>query len=240
MPRVRTLKLVLALTTCLFGLFSPQSSFAGKLIDKSQDGYWLSLPKAFSPDQKNPVLVCLPGRGISAKQDINVWSFPANKAGFVVVDFDVNYDSIKSEKDIENLYERLVATVSSLSATYPIETDKIYIAGTSAGGMMSISLALRHPERFSAISVVSGGSLRFGAENYLKNAEGSLFYMLHGQNDKIVSIGKFYAAKQQLEKNGAVVQSKVISDGEHTLRSGFYNEMIDWLAKSKVHEQPTK
>ncbi len=57
--------------------------------------------------------------------------------------------------------------------------------------------------------------------------------MLHGQQDEKISIGKFYATKQQLEENGAVIKFKVIPDGRHTLRSGEYNGVIDWLAKAR-------
>lgn len=216
----------------VFSLLPSRDLYAGKVIDKSQDGYLLSVPKVIASGKKIPVLVCLPGLNVPAKQDINVWSFPANKVGFLVLNLDINYNLIKSDQNVEDLYQRMTTIINSLSVTYPINTDKIYIAGTSAGGMMTISLALRHPERFSAIGVVSGAEFRFGAENYLSKAKGGLFYMIHGRKDKIVSIGKFYATKQQLEENGALIEFKVVPEGGHTLRSGEYKEVVDALVKA--------
>ncbi len=64
--------------------------------------------------------------------------------------------------------------------------------------------------------------------------------MLHGQEDKMISIGKFYATKQQLEENGAVIQFKVVPEGAHTLRSGEYKWVLDGLAHSEKPALETK
>lgn len=212
---------------------SSNLSFKTGLIDRSERGYILSVPKAISPTSPSAFLICLPGWGISAKQDINNWAFCAAKNGLITVGIDINYNLIRSISDVDNLYSKISNILTSLAKEYPVLNSKVYLAGTSAGGMMSIALGLRYPNKFLAIGVVSGARLSFGAENNLKNAGGQRFYLVHGQKDKSIRINEFYSTKQKLERNGAVIQHKVIPEGEHTLSSGVYREAIDWLSKVK-------
>lgn len=217
---------------------SPQSdslslSFKTGLIDCSGKGYMLFIPKDISSTSPSTFLICLPGWGISAKQDINNWAFYAVKKGFIVVDLDMNYNAIGSNSDVDRLYLKISNILTSLVEEYPVLNNKVCIAGTSAGGMMSIALGLRYPNKFLAIGVVSGARLDFGAETNLKNARGQWFYIAHGLNDKSIHISEFYSTKEQLERNGAIVQYKVIPEGAHTLSSGVYQEVVDWLSKAK-------
>lgn len=204
--------------------------YAGKVIEHVQKGYCLGAPKPVLEGRAMPVLICLPGSGIEASNDINTWVFQANKRGFFVIDFDVNYSNIVSENDLKALYRKIQDAIANVSKEYNIDKNKIFIAGTSAGGMMAISLALYFPGSFKAIGVVSGARLKnFGAEARLKNAKGQLFYLYHGGNDKIVPINELYNSKKKLEKYKAVVESKVLEAGEHTLPQSCYKEMVDWL-----------
>jgi poly(3-hydroxybutyrate) depolymerase len=208
---------------------STQVSLRTGLLDYSDKGYMLFVPKSISSVSPASILICLPGWGIRAKQDIYNWAFVAGKRNFVVVDLDVDYNRIHSRE----LYPRIFNIIASLAQEYPINQDKIYIAGTSAGGIMSIALALRYPDKFVAVGVVSGGRLGFGARHYLKNAKGVHFYMVHGQRDRAISIGEFHSTKKQLVRNGAIIEFNVLPQGEHTLPSHAYREVVDWLSKAR-------
>jgi len=209
------------------------ASFKTGLLDRLNEGYMLYVPKDVSQNAPLPILICLPGSGISAKQDINNWAFYAAKQGFIVAGVDVNYNLIGSEGDVKGLYSRILQIIEAIAEEYPMQRNKIFIAGTSAGGMMSIALGLHYPDKFSAIGVVSGGRLGFGAEQDIRNAKGLWIYMIHGQQDKRIPVSEFFSTRAQLERNGAIIESKVIPAGEHTLSSACYKETIDWLSKVK-------
>lgn len=215
------------------GVGSLQVSFKTGLIDCSDKGYMLFVPKSISSASPAPFLICLPGWGISAKQDINNWAFSAGKKGFIIVDLDVDYNLVRTDYDVDRLHSKISDIIVSLAKQYPVLKDKLSIAGTSAGGMMSLALGLRYPSKFIAVGVVSGGRLNFGAENNLRNARGRWFYMAHGQKDKSVPIGEFNHTKKELEKNGAIVEYRIVPEGEHTLSSAVYKEVVDWLSKVK-------
>lgn len=212
---------------------SVQQSLNTGLIDRLNEAYMLYVPKSVSQNAPSPILICLPGWGISAKQDINNWAFYAAKKGFIVVGLDVNYNLIGSGADVEALYSKILHTIEVIAAEYPVQKDKIFIAGTSAGGMMSIALALHYPDKFTGIGVVSGGRLGFGAEQDVGNARGLWFYMIHGKLDKNIPASEFSSTEAQLEKNGAIIEGRVVPEGEHTLSSSAYQETVEWLSKVK-------
>lgn len=203
---------------------SPKSG----LLDYSDKGYMLFVPKDVL--SSSPILICLPGSEIRTKQDINNWAFKAGKNGFIVLGLDVDYKSINSLSDVEALYSKISAIVYLLTQEYHLNKDKLYLVGTSAGGMMSIALTLHYPKKFLATGVVSGGRLGFGSQKELRNAKGINFYMVHGERDESIPLGEFQSTRKQLEKNGAIIEHNVIVGGRHTLNSSSYKEVIDWLS----------
>ena len=202
---------------------------AAKIIEQPQEGYLLNAPRVISQDKALPVLVCLPGWGVKAKNDINLWAFPADKRGFLLIELDIDYAAINSQKQVEALFARIEKIIQQLASNYNIDKNKLFLAGTSAGAMMAISLALLYPGRFKAMGIISGARLGFGAGTRLKNAKGQLFYFYHGKKDKSIPIAEFYATQKKLRANGAIIEFKVIEEGEHTLPSGSYKEVVDLL-----------
>ena len=209
---------------------SVEPAFKTGLLDFSGKGYMVFVPKDIS--SSTPILICLPGWGIKTKQDINNWVFTAGKKGFAVLGLDLDYNYITSLSDVRDVYSKISGIVDLLAQEYHISKNKLYLAGTSAGGMMSISLALNYPGKFMAIGVVSGGRLGFGAQEKIKNARGSCFFMIHGDKDERIPIGEFQSTKRHLERNGAIIEYNIIPGGRHTLNSNAYKEVVNRLSDS--------
>jgi polyhydroxybutyrate depolymerase len=53
----------------------------------------------------------------------------------------------------------ILAMIADLEASYPVDPERIYLAGFSNGGMMSYRLACEHAELFAGIAVISGSLL---------------------------------------------------------------------------------
>lgn len=209
-----------------FAETTPGAKFG--LSDYSVKGYMTFVTKDISSSA--PILICLPGSTIQAKQDINNWAFTAGKRGFIVVGLDVDYTSILSFSDVEQVYSRMSSIIKSLAKEYRLKNNKLYLAGTSAGGMVSIALALHYPGKFAAVGVVSGGTLGFGAQEELRKAKGSHFYMVHGDKDERVPLKEFQSTVKLLEQNGAIIDYNIVPGGRHTLNSNVYNEVVSWIA----------
>lgn len=200
------------------------------MLDYSDKGYMLFVPGNISSLASTPILICLPGVGVKAKQDIDNWSSIAGKMGFVVLDLDIDYTRLTSFADVDAVYVRIMNIIGSLASEYPVSKDRLYITGTSAGGMLSISLGLRYPEKFKAIGVVSGAYLRFGASEELANAKGIRFYMVHGTKDEIVPIAAFYSTKDILGENGAIIKYSIFPNDGHPVNSRGFEKVLEWIS----------
>ncbi len=208
-------------------LFSVASANSGQLIDKTNSGYLVSLPYKDRGERNYPVLVSLPGWGVKSRLDRNFWVFGAEKKWFILINMDVDYEKMKSPQDFEGLFQRIIDAIGDLQKEdIPVDPNKIFLVGTSAGGMMTISLAFRHPERFVAFGVMSGADFRFDSYTNIEKAKGLYFYLAHGEKDEIVGIDKFFMTKQELEKNGAIISSQVYENGKHTLDSSAYRKVL--------------
>jgi len=227
-PKIIMVRRIFAVIFLL--LVFPSLSFAGKLIDVSPEGYILYLPGKLSAENKAPVLVCLPGFGMSAKSEMNNWVFPAETNGFIAVVLEIDYNKIRSEEDIKNLCKRITGIVRNICEKYPGNGKKIYLSGTSAGGMTSITLGLMFPEKFPVIGVVSGGRFGFNTRANLKNAGKCAFYMAHGAKDESIPISEFHVVRKELEKYSAKVKYEVFPDNAHVLPSRAYKDVLSWMA----------
>lgn len=193
--------------------------------------YLTVVPPGISKENPVPLLICLPAVGISIDEDLGHWVSPAAQNGLIVADIPADYRFITSEADVEALYERIVRVADELASRYPVDSQKIYLVGTSAGGMMAIAIGLRHPGIFAAVGVASGAHLNFGADQMLGNAKGLIFCLVHGTSDAIIPFELFEAARDALEKNGAVVRFSERQGEGHPVGPGGYAWLVRELMK---------
>lgn len=216
-------------TIFYMALMMTTPAYSGQLVDRSSHGYVAYLPKEKS-GVKWPILVAFPGWGVPARQDLDSWAFNSSRRGFILLDFDVDYRQIKTQEDARELFDRVHLAINHLTKDgYPLDSNEIYVAGNSAGGMIAISLALIYPDKFKAVGVVSGADLRFGAGSFLSNADSARFFLVHGAKDDIVTFDKFLRTKTELEKHGALVKTVVFELGDHNLNSAAYQQIIDYF-----------
>ncbi len=62
----------------------------------------------------------------------------------------------RSEAVVAGEAEILMAIVDHVCTVHPLRRDRVFAFGLSAGGAMAMTLALRHPERFTAVGTHSG------------------------------------------------------------------------------------
>ena len=199
------------------------------LFDYSAQGYTVFIPSNAFSLSFAPVLVCFPGAGVKSKEDLEHWSSMAEAKGIVVLDLDVDYNRIVSFADIDRLSGKITAIVDELARQYPINREKILLAGTSIGGMLAVSLGLRNPGKFAGVGIVSGALLRFGSETQLRNARGRHFYIVHGAKDDMIPIEIVSQTKQILEKNGALINYRIFAEDKHPVSPAGYIQIIEWM-----------
>src|SRR3989338_986669 len=187
------------------------------------------VPKAVIAGKKVPVLVCLPGRGVSAQEDIARWKEATHFSDVFLVDFNVDYLAIANDLGVRQLQFRIESLLKEMSKTYGVETQKVCIAGSSAGAVTALALVLRYPEKYDAAGLVSTGPVNFETEGYLANALDKRFYIAHGEADATVPLDEAVKVKDFLERGRAVVKFVAVPGGRHELPPGVYLALARWL-----------
>jgi len=122
--------------------------------------YYLYVPSDYDERRAWPLVVTLHGtHGFdSAHAQVKEWKYLAEKHGFLVL-----APSLSSPqgilpvarslrlKALETDERRVLAALAEVESRYRIDTRNVLITGFSAGGYPLYFIALRHPERFSAL-----------------------------------------------------------------------------------------
>ncbi|MBI2094554.1 MAG: hypothetical protein HYT89_00085 [Candidatus Omnitrophica bacterium] len=233
-PVVRGAMMRRRLTIACFiaGLFfwAPASAAAaGHEIFYAEHDCVVYVPAAVVAGKRAPVLVCLPGRGVSARQDIVRWRKAAGFTDVFLVDFNVDYLAIGNDLGVRKLQSRIENLLKEMSQSYAVQTQRVSIAGSSAGAVTALALALRYPERYDSAGLVSTGPVNFETEDYRTNAAGKRFYIAHGKEDPTVPLDEAVKVKEFLEGGRAVVTFVSVPGGGHELPPGVYRSLARWL-----------
>nr|NQU90143.1 prolyl oligopeptidase family serine peptidase [Bacteroidota bacterium] len=129
--------------------------------------------------------------------------------------------------DIEILREFL----EDIIATYPVDTNRIYLTGLSMGGFGAWEFALIYPHYFAAIVPVCGG----GNPNRVERLGKMPAWVFHGAKDDVVPISKSEEMVNALKKNGNPVEFTVYPDAGHDSWTETYSNPIlyKWLLEQK-------
>lgn len=203
------------------------SARAEIVIDRSREGYVLFVPDTHV---RRPLIVCLPGSGVQARSDLENWKSQARRHGFLLADVNFDYRRIPDGEAVENCQE-LIAFVVRASEKYGADPARLYIGGSSAGGMLAIALSLKFPGAYRGIGVLGGGRLREAwiSEADLKNARGQRYYLIRGATDDVVSSDDHQKTLERLVQNGALSDYILYPKAGHSLPVHAYEEVGGWF-----------
>lgn len=125
-------------------------------LDKHQQAVRLwAPPKATS--ELTPMFVYLHSWSWDYKQDNSIWQAEAVRRGWIFL-----HPNFRGRNDHPEACGSALARQDILDAvdyaqrTYKVDPERIYLAGTSGGGHMTMLMAGYHPDRFSAASAWVG------------------------------------------------------------------------------------
>ncbi len=131
----------------------------------SQRSYLLYLPDKLDPAARLPMLLVLHGRAGDADGMARLTDFGARaeRHGFIVAYPDAaqnhwNYlHGIPGAEDGPDDVDFLIALTAAIAEAYPIDPERIYVAGLSNGGYMAQRLACEARGPFAAFASVGAG-----------------------------------------------------------------------------------
>jgi predicted peptidase len=202
--------------------------------------YLLFLPKGYDAkaEKRWPMILFLHGAG---ERGTNVWKVavhgpPKNVAThpdfpFIVVSPQCPEHQVWS-KDV------LLALVDDITATYAVDTKRIYLTGLSMGGYGTWELALAHPEKFAAIVPICGGGQTISVLLVSPDKASALrtlgVWAFHGGKDPVVPLAESQRMVDALKKaNVEDVKLTVYPEAGHDSWTVTYNnpELYEWLLK---------
>lgn len=107
--------------------------------------------------QPTPMLVFLHSWSGDWRQDNAKWQREAVARGWIFLHPNFRGRNDHPEACGSPLARRdILDAIAWAEKNYPVDKERIYLAGTSGGGHMAMLMAARHPERFSAVSAWVG------------------------------------------------------------------------------------
>jgi predicted peptidase len=227
-------KIFLLLLTVTCTLSNAQIS---SIVGKTDYPFWVSLPKNYSSAQKTPILFFLHGRSLSGTDLNRVKRYGILKA-------------IEKGREIPAIVvapqlasgpwqaKKLLEVLDYIKQNYNIEEQQIYVCGMSLGGYGTLEFAGKYPEKITAAVAICGGGVLEDACNLSKIP----LWILHGDNDRIVSISeskKIVEAIKICNPKADVIFTK-ISGGTHSSVEQLFheNDIYDWLFKQIKTRNP--
>ncbi|MCA9303771.1 MAG: hypothetical protein KC996_06585 [Phycisphaerales bacterium] len=185
-------------------------------------------PDAFDPGVPSPFLVVLHGSGGTPEPLAELYKNIANELGMVLVvpaalrpwgdGFGWTYRD-ESEWMVLHLIDRL-------AESHHIDRGRVYLAGFSQGANVTLSVGLKHPDKFAGLFPVSG-HYEADAMPITDCANPPPVYLMVGARDPFVQT--FRDAVEPLEKAGFPVRLRILQGIAHEypkrpdpeLRKGF-------------------
>ena len=197
-------------------------------------GYVEYLPENFDKNKKYPLVIFLHGAG-ERGEDLDI----ASRHGFMkhVRESGREYPFIfvapqcPCGKYWGCYTESLLAFIDYVTASLPVDADRVYLTGLSMGGTGTWMLAMADPERFAAIAPICGSGIYWYGEA-LKSIPVMVY---HGDLDEIVPISNSLEMIKSVNRHGGNAEMKILYGVGHNAWDEAYagDELYTWLLSHK-------
>jgi len=138
-----------------------------------------------------------------------------NFKGFQWFDLAIEKEDIILEKSLV-AEEKLILFLDEVLNNFQLEPKNLALVGFSQGCMMSIHVGLKNKKKINCVIGYSGKVINQKHLSENINSKPKIFLM-HGENDTIVSPINLLEAKEYLKKNGINVKTKMFKNCEHRI-----------------------
>jgi hypothetical protein len=201
--------------------------------DNSLQPYGLRLPKHWTPDKPQPLVVFLHGKGDPRMtqfiSDLESRKGEALDNAYVLLPWGrgiMGYQGL-AEADV-------LEAMASAAQLFAFDVERTYLAGFSMGGAGAWSLALHHPEPWAAVAIASGGtwltSLGVGLG---RNAQALPIGVWHGDADGTVDVKEAHLMQEEMRSAKGDLTLHIIKGGGHAFGDSLHQTTTAWLFKHK-------
>ncbi len=131
--------------------------------------------------------------------------------------------------------------IDELVKPYDVDPSRVYLMGFSQGAILSLRIALTHPEKIAGAVIMSGRLLPVAADN--GEAPAALtdlpIFVVHGTLDTILPISSGRQINEYLKKTPVSLTYKEYAMG-HTVSQESLDDIAHWLTDSLNSSPPVK
>lgn len=230
--------------------------------DGSPQGFWVALPRDYSPAKKWPLVVFLHGYSPSISK-LSPWildevtlSNATNRGMIVVMPYGRrNSDFVQWGQD------DVLAVKRECSTIYSVDASRVYLTGTSMGGFGAYAVALHTPGQWAAVAPISGRTdfdlwfkmkreflpawkrLLFDADDprtLIDNARNTPFFTQHGALDRTVSVehSRLFAVDAARVQMPFEYMETPGAGHESTFQFPALGRAFEWLSEQPPRQTP--
>ncbi|HVN48498.1 MAG TPA: alpha/beta fold hydrolase [Bacteroidota bacterium] len=203
--------------------------------------FYKAAPKPSTQTELHPALILLHGRGTDENDLLGLASYFDPRFQIISVRapmqfpyggytwFDLNDLGNIDAGQLQQSYRQVLEVIDELPKKYSIDPSNIFLYGFSMGAMMSLVLALAHPEKIRG-AVVHSGLLpeNAGIDYRWQELQKTSFFIAHGTYDPVVPVELGSRANELLAKTQARLHYKEYPIG-HTISEESLNDTAEWL-----------
>jgi len=158
-----------------------------KFGSTSNAEYFVKTPAKYSTNKKYPVIMVFHGGYGTHKGSYENWRSPAMSAEYVVVYLQgtIVGGAYLRRFDSKNYSQQIQSTYSQVKQKYSIDTSRVVLCGPSAGGLISVQLAMKNVIPAKGLILAFPVKPRDLDSNYVKGmaANGIRAAIIAGEND---------------------------------------------------------
>lgn len=184
--------------------------------------YSVLAPQPQHSSDRFPLLFALHYAGGNSAEYLNLWKGEALRRKWIVVA--PNHPEGYSNQAFEvEIFDRIL---QALMQTYSVDTQRIYIVGTSIGALGAQWILMNRRDRLKgAIFITSANSRRLSEEEKLP--EGPPLLFVHGTRDDLFPI--LQREVSLLKAKGVHASLVTIPDAGHEHKAEWSEKIFDWM-----------
>ena len=196
-----------------------------QLADGSPASYVLFVPQNYDPELRWPLIVALHGAGGTGDRYIHTWVQHAQEHGYLVL-----APTSGRRGWVAGGGEQIVlGAIADVRESFNIDTNRLFVDGTSAGAHAAWMYALRSPGMFAGM-VSRSGAVDQLTTLLLPNAHNTAIYIMHGLKDKITPLDNIKKVRQALMRLGCDVEFRLDTKSGHSTFSDQTPAIVEWMA----------
>lgn len=202
----------------------PAPGLSSLVLSAGRDGV-LYVPSGLSPDAALPVILLLHGAGGSGRGIVTALQGVADEAGVVLLAPDSRgptWDAIHGSYGADVVF--INAALEAVFSRYPVDPQRLGIAGFSDGATYSLALGRTNGDLFRRIVAFSPGFLAPASQ-----VERPPLYITHGTHDTVLPIDlTSREIVEVLSGSGYHITFREF-DGGHWIPAAYAPEALRWV-----------